>query len=229
LSGSAARRHQAPSARALALGDWNPIIRDPIDVLRATMLVGAVATTIDGDTESAVRFLLTFVFLIGVRMLELPRLFDFGFVLGMMLQAWGNALNLFIDLSWWDKAVHFVLPFFTAPALYLLLARLDVVPDLTERTEQRHNLGIVIVSFSLGMTVGAFYEIYEWFANNALGATLAVGYGDTIGDLTDDAIGSLGGSFLLLFWTTWGWATSRRVPEEKITGWGPRPLKRAQD
>jgi hypothetical protein len=84
------------------------------------------------------------------------------------------------------------------------------------------------VSFALGMTVGAIYEIYEWFANHALGAALEVGYNDTISDLADDAIGSLGGSFLLLLWTTRGWATSRRVPEDEISGWWPRRLRRSQ-
>src|SRR5919201_325997 len=160
-------RERAPH---FILGDWNPIVRDPIDVLRGTFLAGAVATALNGDVESAVRFFLTFLLLVGVRLLQLPRLFDFGFVIGMMFQAWGNALNLFIDVSWYDRVVHFILPFFTAPTVYILLSRLDVVPDLTEEIREHRAIGVVIMSFSFGMTVGAIYEIYEWFANHALGA-----------------------------------------------------------
>jgi uncharacterized membrane protein YjdF len=214
----------------LVLGDWNGLVRDPIDLVRATFLIGAIVTSILGDTESAVRFFLTFVLLVGVRLLELPRPFDFGFTLGMMFQAWGNALNLFTNDPWYDKVVHFVLPFFTAPLVYLLLARLGVVPDLAQKTERRHDLGIVIMSFSFGMTVGAFYEIYEWFADNALGADLHVGYGDTISDLADNAIGALGGSLLLLVWATRGWGTTRRVPGGRLRGWHPTtPARRARD
>jgi uncharacterized membrane protein YjdF len=212
----------------LVLGDWSPVVRDPIDVLRATFLVGALGTAIQGDTESAVRFLLTFLLLVCVRLLDLPRLFDFGFVLGMMFQAWGNALGLFIDLPWYDRVVHFVLPFFTAPTVYILLARLEVVPDLTEEIRRYRALGIVIMSFAFGMTVGAIYEIYEWFANHALGAHLLVGYGDTIGDLADNALGALGGSYLLLLWSTRGWGTTRRVPARGLEGWRPRRSSSSQ-
>jgi uncharacterized membrane protein YjdF len=206
----------------LILGDWNPIMRDPIDVLRGTFLVGAIASAMHRDAESAVRFSLTFLLLVGVRLLQLPRPFDFGFVLGMIFQAWGNALGLFIDLPWYDRVVHFVLPFFTAPAAYILLARLNAVPELTEEIQQHRALGIVIMSFAFGMTVGSVYEIYEWFADNALGAHLQVGYDDTIADLADNALGALGGSLLLLVWTTRGWGTTRRVPEAMLNGWRPR-------
>ena len=203
----------------LVLGDWNPVVRDPIDVLRATFLGGAIASVANGDLESTVRFLLTFLLLVGIRMLELPRLFDFGFVVGMMFQAWGNALNLFIDVPWYDQVVHFILPFFTAPAMYILMSRLGVVPDLAEEVRHYRAIGIVIMSFSFGMTVGASYEIYEWFADHALGAHLRVGYGDTIADLGDNALGALGGSYLLLVWATRGWGTTRRVPAGKLAGW----------
>jgi uncharacterized membrane protein YjdF len=203
----------------LVLGDWSNVVRDPIDVLRGSFLVGAVITAFNGDAESAVRFLLTFLLLVGVRMLDVPRLFDFGFVLGMMFQAWGNALHLFSEDVWYDKVVHFVLPFFTAPLVYLLLARLQVVPDLVQKTERRHDLGIVIMTFSFGMTVGGIYEIYEWFADHALGAHLHVGYADTIGDLADNAAGALGGALLLLVWATRGWGTIRRLPARSLKGW----------
>lgn len=73
------------------------------------------------------------------------------------------------------------------------------------------------------MSTGAVYEVYEWFANNALGAGLHVSYGDTIGDLLDDGLGSVAGGALLLVWDSRGWGTTRRVPSELIGRAGGRP------
>jgi uncharacterized membrane protein YjdF len=188
-----------------------------IFALRATFLAGGVIFALVGHTGAAVRMVLTFALVVGVRLLQLPRPFDLGFLVGMALQAWGNALGLFTHWPWWDVVVHFVLPFFTAPALYILLARLEVVPDLDEETEAHHHLGILLVTFALGLTVGAIYEMYEWFDDNIFGAHLHVGYGDTITDLFDDALASLGGGALLVWWATRGWGTTRRIPARRVT------------
>jgi hypothetical protein len=196
----------------LLLGDWNPLVRDPIDVLRATFSFGAVIFAMLGEAGAAVRMGLTFALLIGVRLLNLPRPFGLGFLLGMALQAWGNALGLFEHWPWWDVVVPFALPFFSAPALYIMLARLEVVPDLEEETEAHHHLGILIVTLALGVSVGAVYEMYEFFDVRVFGGGLHVGYADTIADLFDDSVASLGGGALLVWWATRGWGTSRRLP-----------------
>lgn len=203
-------------ARYLLFGDWGSAVRDPIDVLRLTFLAGAVVLLAAGNADGGVRMLITFLALALARWLELPRPFDLGFSFGMALQGWGNALDLFTSIAWWDSLVHIVLPFFVAPMLYILLVRLALVPDLSDETRQRHHHGIVIVTFALGLAFGAVYEIYEWFANHVLGAHLYVGYTDTIKDLTEDALGSVLGGALLLLWTTRGWGTVRRVPARVI-------------
>jgi hypothetical protein len=41
-----------------------------------------------------------------------------------------------------------------------------------------------VVTFSMGVTVGAIYEVYE-YVFDALGGDLQVSYGDITGDLTD--------------------------------------------
>ncbi len=155
---------------------------------------------------------------LGARALALPRLFDLGFVIGMSLQAFGNAAGLFNSFRYYDLLVHFALPLACAPCLYITLARLDVVPDLAGgQARQHHLLGIFIVTFALGFSLGALYEIYEWLAVHWLGAGLAVGYDDTISDLVDDALASLLGGVFLILWATRGWATTRRVPAEVAT------------
>jgi hypothetical protein len=202
--------------KKVVLGDWNRLVRDPIDVLRLGYLVAAVGEWISGDFGAGVRFLLTFLVVLAPRLLDMPRPFDFAFVTAMAFQAWGNALHLFDELHGYDTVVHFVLPCATAPLLYILLARLELVPDLSEHRRAHHRLGLIIVSLAFGLSVGAVYEMWEWVDNHALSGTHAVGYDDTIKDLADDALGSLAGGALLLLWSTRGWRTSRRLAGERV-------------
>jgi hypothetical protein len=202
--------------RELAFGDWSRWVRDPIDVLRLTYLGAALVECIAGDLGAAARFFLTFLIVLAPRLLDMPRPFDLAFVLAMAFQAWGNALHLFDTFPQYDTIVHFVLPAATAPLLYILLSRLDLVPDLTAPKRPHHHLAIVIVSLAFGLAVGSVYEMWEWFDNHALGGNHAVGYDDTIKDLADDAIGSLAGGALLLLWSTRGWRTARRLPARRI-------------
>ena len=200
----------------LLLGDWNRVIRDPIDVLRAINILGAVAFGVAGNFEAALRLAVTAGLMILARVIDVPRPFDLGFVIGMALQGWGNAAGLFDRYDWYDSVVHFVLSAMVAPLFYIGLARLEVVPDLQEDFDDRHNLGIFMISLALGGAFGALYEIYEYVAVHQFGASLHIGYADTILDMTLDLLGSALGGLGLMFWALKGWGTSRRVPAERI-------------
>ncbi len=89
------------------------------------------------------------------RALELPRIFDLGFVGGVALQGWGTAFEFCNGWSWYDVLVHFTLTCCMAPVLYISLDRLGVVPDLTARLPRRHLAGVVVVTFALGLATGA--------------------------------------------------------------------------
>ncbi len=210
---TAANHHGFPR---VLLGDWNPIIRDPIDVLRASYIVGAVVFALMGNVGGAARLLVTAVAVLIARWIAVPRPFDLAFVLGMALQGWGNAFNLFDRLNWWDDLVHPVLTLCVAPLFYIGLARLKVVPDLAEETQRHHYVGVFLITLSLGLAFGAVYEIYEWTVDHWFGAHLAIGYTDTITDLSTDAAGSAVGGALLVLWAVRGWGTSRRVPASRI-------------
>jgi hypothetical protein len=203
----------------LLLGDWSRWVRDPIDVLRLTFLVGFVAAAVSGDLGGAFRLGVTAVFVYLARWIAVPRLFDLGFVLGMALQGWGNVFNLFESISWWDTLVHFVLSFWAAPLFYIGLARLGVVPDLAESEEPHPYLGIFIVTMALGLSFGALYEIYEWVVDQ-FGAHLYISERDTVKDLATDAAGSALGGLLLMLWAERGWRTVRRVPARRLEGLG---------
>jgi hypothetical protein len=196
----------------LWLGDWGPVVRDPIDLLRATFLVGALVTGITGDYSASLRLLATFAATLLARALDLPRPFDLAFNLGMVVQGWGNVLGAFEHVYAYDKLVHLVLPAAMSSLLYFVALRFNVLPDLESESGIRRRLGILLVTFCMGVTLGAAYEVYEYGVDHLFGADLSISYGDTIADLIDDAAGALLGGFLLVIWDTHGWGTRRRLP-----------------
>ena len=197
-------------ARRLVLGDWTELVRDPIDLLRATLFAGALAMAVAGEEAAAVRLLLTFGAVLLARALDPPRGIDLAFTLGMLLQGWGNALGLFDAWPWYNKVVHFVLPFGTGAVLFILLHRLGVVCGLDVPCHTRQALGIVLVTVALAFTVGGLYEVWEWFAHHELGASISVSYDDTVTDMIDNTLGALGGGLVLVAWARRGWGSRRR-------------------
>ncbi|MFC7496102.1 MULTISPECIES: hypothetical protein [unclassified Nocardioides] len=197
--------------RRLILGDWTPLVRDGIDVLRLGLVLATVAALVAGDVGGALALGFATAFALLARVINLPRAYDFGFVLVLTLHAAGEALGWYDSLGWFDRVVHVVLPFLVAPVLYIGLARLEVLPDPRDGASARHYLGMAIVAFCLGMAVGGLWEIVEFVSDGTLDTELSEGNSDTVGDLVADAIGSLLGALLLVAWAVWGWGSVRRI------------------
>jgi hypothetical protein len=202
------------TTRELVLGDWHPWMRDPIDVLRALLLAGAAGFALAGEPHGALLLGGAGVVAWLVRPLLLPRVYYLALVLALTLQAWGEALGLYDAVPWFDNVVHFMVPFFGAPTLYIVLARLDVVPDPRDDTTGRHYAGIAIIAFALGVALGGLWEIVEWSSDNVAGSSLQLGNDDTVGDLIADSLGAACGAALLVCWARWGWGSVRRIPGE---------------
>jgi len=202
------------TARTLVLGDWHPWLRDPIDVLRALLVVGAAGFALAGDSRGALLLGGAGAIAWAVRPVLLPRVYDLALVLALTLQAWGEALGLYESVAWFDNVVHFTLPFFAAPTLYIVLARIDLVPDPKDETNLHHYAGMAVVSFALGVALGGLWEIFEYASDSWLGSSLQVDNADTIGDLIADSLGAMCGAALLVCWARWGWGSVRRIPGE---------------
>jgi hypothetical protein len=200
--------------RRLLLGDWHPWLRDPIDVLRALLVAGAIGFALAGDSTGVALLGGAAAIAWAVRPVLLPRVYDLALVLALTLQAWGEALALYDSISWFDNVVHFSLPFLGAPTLYIVLARLDVVPDPKDETYVRHYVGIAIVAFALGVALGGLWEIVEWSSDNLIDTSLQIDNDDTVGDLIADSLGAASGAGLLVCWARWGWGSVRRIPGE---------------
>ena len=209
-TGASPRARRWRRLRKAVFGDWHPYLRDPLDLLRLSFAAAAVVFFLAGSLEYAVRMAITFVALVAAQRLRMPRLFDLLFIIAMGLQAWGNALRLFEDIDWWDNLVHFVLPATSVPVLYVLGWRLGLLPAMPEVQRPRQRLGLVVIAMTTGLSIAALYEIYEYVAVNWLDAPLAIGYSDTIFDLTLGVGGALAGGLLLMLWSAEHWPTGRQ-------------------
>jgi hypothetical protein len=199
-------------ARTLLLGDWTPVIRDGIDVLRLLILGGALVYAVAGDWGSAALLAALGGITLVARLVNLPRLYDLSLTLGMALQGFGETLGLYDQFVRFDDLVHVTLPMLTAPVIYIALARVEVVPDPRDETHLQHYIGIGVVTAALGISVGALWELFEWRSDAWFGTDLSEDNDDTNGDLFRDTLGSLAGAGLLVVWARFGWGSVRRIP-----------------
>ena len=204
------------------VGDWNRVIRDPLDVLRLAPLIGAIVTLIVGNTTHTGELVGCFLIVLAPRVLNVQRPFDLVFQIGMNLAIWGNVFALFDHIYGYDKVVHFLLPCGSSMLLYICLCHLRLVPDLSEDAGLHDRIAMILVTLAFGLTVGGIFEMWEWFSNTVFGTKMFVTYGDSIGDLIDDTLGALMGGVILLFWTGRGWGTWR-TPGAALRGEEPMP------
>lgn len=186
-------------------------MRDGIDVLRLGLLLATVAAFAVGDPAAGLALGIATLLTLLARVVNLPRAYDLGFTLVLALHATGEALGWYDALPWFDRVVHVVLPCLVAPVLYIGLARLEVLPDPRDDAHVQHYVGVAVVAFCLGMSVGGLWEIVEYASDGTLDTALSEGNADTVGDLVADAVGALLGALLLVAWTVWGWGSVRRV------------------
>ena len=200
--------------RKLVMGDWSPVVRDPLDLLRLVFAAGAITFAAAGDAAGAFNLGLAFAVLVAARLANLPRLYDLAAIVALMFTQGGEALGLYDAVEWYDRVVHVVVPLLASQIIYLCLARIEVMPDPSQETLPRHELGMLIAVFALGLAVGALWEIFEWSSDGVFGSELSEGNTDTVGDLIADACGSLAGGALMVLWSKRGWGSVRRIPGE---------------
>jgi hypothetical protein len=200
------------ATRTLLLGDWGRVVRDPIDLLRAAFFAGALIFAIGGDLGGVANLLVAGGALLVARAVNLPRLYDLGFTIAMILTGWGEALGLYDAWKPYDNVVHFVVPLLCSQVAYIALARIEVLPDMRERFTPHRYAGIFAVTMALGVAIGGIWEIFEYSSDELFGSNLQLSNRDTVGDLISDTLGSAAGGLLLVAWTKFGWGSVRRIP-----------------
>jgi hypothetical protein len=174
----------------------------PADLFASVSVMGALLAAVAGSIDATVFLAFTVAAMLLVRRLRLPTVFELAVAVGFVLQGWGNALLLFERIGWYDKAVHFLTPLLLIPALYLLLARAEVLASPWNHRLRRGALGVFVMTAALGTALAAVWELVEGTADRALGMSLAHGYLETIDDLYCSLLGSVAAGVLLAWLAT---------------------------
>ena len=113
-----------------------------------------------------------------------PAVFDVVFALAALAGALGYAFDLFGEIVPYDELTHAFTTFSVSLAFYFLFYG-GAVPE-------RSALALGSSVFTLGVTVGAYWEIFAWFFVGKY--TMA----DTISDLLVDSAGALAAALVAL-------------------------------
>lgn len=181
-------------------------LRAPVGVAEAAAdalrLVGALCIVIAavgwGPIEAA-----TIAFAAGGTLL--PRLVgvrasvDIAFGVVVLTAAWSSVLEIYVTTRWWDLPMHFLTNGLCAALGLLVLVRLRVLAD--PATLPRPLLSSIVATVAIGLSLGVFWEIMEWFGHTFIDEEIFVGYVDSIGDLAWGGAGALLAGYCMPFLT----------------------------
>jgi uncharacterized membrane protein YjdF len=153
------------------------------DLVRVVILGSAVVFLATGDGASALMALLVLVPSVTARWVRVSPILDLGFALALGAQAIGRPFEV------GDTLPHLVLPLLSGPVLYVGLLRLGVVPRFPG-----------VATFVGVLALGVAWELVEWLADTTLGTDYSQGYGDTAGDLLNDALAAAASGVLVSVW-----------------------------
>ena len=176
------------------------------DALRVVALLSIVVAGLLYSWTDALDFVVVSAVLWVPRIAGLPRPVDLAIGVTWLVAGWADVAHWYLTHPWVDIPIHGTTPGASAAAVYLLLVRVQLVPELSERHVRRRAL--VLLTFALGATLAVLWEFYEWVRYHGAGPPL-VGYNDTILDLLMGCISSLLAGVVLAWWATAGWGTRR--------------------
>jgi len=211
---SEAVAHPAPEGargltwQKLILGDWTRIVRDPLDIARIAFIVATIVWIALGHAMTGL--VAASLVILFARAISLPRFYDASVILVMFLLAWGSAVSWYGSWGYYDKLVHFLTPLLTTGMLYLLLVRLEVLPDFHALKQLHHRVGFFLTVLALGMAIGAGWEVIEWSLDQLSDVGRVAGASDTATDLAADTLGSAGSALILVLWSLGNHSILRR-------------------
>ena len=190
------------------LGDWTRVIRDPLDVARIAFIIATIVWALLGHAMTGL--IAASAVIILARVISLPRFYDASVILVMFLLAWGSALSIYGSWGFYDNLVHFITPLLTTGMFYLLLVRLEVLPDFRDLKQLHHRIGFFLTVLALGMAIGAGWEVIEWTLDQFSDVGRVANADDTATDLISDTLGSAGSALILVLWSLGNHSMKRR-------------------
>ena len=164
----------------------SPLYRPVLLTLRVALFVLLAVLLVTGDITAAliVAVFLALSFAHLLRSERRPAVFDVVFALAALAGALGYTFDLFGEIVPYDEFTHAFTTFSVSLAFYFLFYG-GAVPE-------RRAIALGSSVFTLGVTVGAYWEIFEWFVVGKY--TMA----DTISDLLVDSVGALAAALVAL-------------------------------
>ena len=164
----------------------SPLYRPILFTLRVALFVLLAVLLVMGDITAAliVAVFLAFSFAHLLRSERRPAFFDVVFALAALAGALGYVFDLFGEIVPYDELTHAFTTFSVSLAFYFLFYG-GAVPE-------RRAVALGSSVFTLGVTVGAYWEIFEWYFVGKY--TMA----DTISDLLVDSAGALAAALVAL-------------------------------
>ncbi len=164
----------------------SPLYSPTIFALRIALGFAIVWLLIRGSVVEAliVAIFVSLSFVYFLRDDRRPTVFDVLFALAALLAAAGYVFGLFWSVAPYDKLTHAFMTFSVSLAFFFLFYR-GAVP-------RRRAIAMATAIFTLGTSVGALWEIFEW----SIGST--EGLSDTITDMIVDSAGALAAALLAL-------------------------------
>jgi hypothetical protein len=136
---------------------------------------------------------------------QLPTLFDVIFVGAALINAVGWAWNLFDQPGLYDEVAHAFTMFAITLALGFLLYN-ELMHGF-----YAHWVMFVVTIASMGIAIGALWEVVEWLADFVIPMQIVAGLSDTVTDLILDSAGAVLAAMLNL------WGLNERARQERNT------------
>jgi hypothetical protein len=194
-------------------------VRGGADLVRVAGLASLGWAVVGAEWVDAALFSLVLLGLVLPRLLSARPPLDLVYGAVLLFAAWSAVLDLYVAYDWLDVVVHAATCGLTAWLASRLLAACEAVPRPGPESSRAARAGAVLTTTALGTTLGLLWELGEWFGHTYLDRRIQVGYNDTIGDLTADALGALAAGLVVLRATR-----AARAVESAATG--PREVSR---
>ena len=106
-----------------------------------------------------------------------------------------------ISIVYWHLLFYFWwldIPMHILGGLWIALVSLTAYYESKHFAEKDHSpVGVVVVALAVTLTIGIFWEVYEFGIQHAVGE-FGIGLADTLKDLVDDLIGALLAAWLFV-------------------------------
>jgi uncharacterized membrane protein YjdF len=122
-----------------------------------------------------------------LRIVTLPLAFVIMAETAIFLHAYGVLLAQYDIMVWWDTVTHTISSVTVSLCVFFALMAVDVFDSKVNFSRK----AMVVFIILIGMTFGAYWEVFEWVVDVTTGTNMQYSPWDTIRDLLCDILGAV--------------------------------------